>query len=132
MSDIRLTSDPFPLVEKSSENIGTLAGQLAKLLQQTVEFQELLRLVRLVNLDPDVSRLIRQIRSQESVYGADENGVTVEELQAQLEALPAYQTYVKAENAARDLFQTVDQAISAEAGLDFATNARRQGCGCGG
>lgn len=132
MVDIRLASDLFSPVERSAENIGTLAGQLAKLLQQTAEFQELLRLARLVNLDPDVGRLIQQIRLRESVYGGDENGPTIEELQVQLEALPAYQAYVKAENLARDLFQSVDQAISAAAGMDFAVNARRQGCGCGG
>jgi cell fate (sporulation/competence/biofilm development) regulator YlbF (YheA/YmcA/DUF963 family) len=132
MSNFRLTSDPFSLVEKSEENILTLAGQLAKLLQQTVEFQDLLRLGGLVNLDPDVSRLILQIRRQERGYGADENGASSKELQAQLEALPVYQAYVKSENAARDLFQSVDQVISARAGIDFAVNARRKGCSCGG
>jgi len=130
--DIHLETELFPSVERSAENIGTLAGQLAKLLQQTDEFQELLRLARLVNLDPDVNRLIQQIRRRESAYGGNENGPTIEELQAELEALPAYQTYVKAENAARDLFQSVDQVISTSAGIDFAINARRQGCGCGG
>jgi cell fate (sporulation/competence/biofilm development) regulator YlbF (YheA/YmcA/DUF963 family) len=130
--DFRLDSDPFSLAEKSTENIRILADQLAKILQQTVEFQELLRLARLVNLDPEVSRLIQQIRSQESVYNGDENGVSIEELEAQLEALPSYQAYVRAENSARDLFQSVDQAIGAAAGVDFAVNARRKGCSCGG
>ena len=132
MVDIHLASDLISPVERSAENIGTLAGQLAKLLQQTAEFQELMRLARLVNLDPDVSRLIQQIRRRESAYSGNENGISTEELQKQLEELPAYQTYVKAEKAARDLFQSVDQVISTSACIDFASNARRQGCGCGG
>ena len=132
MVDIRLNSDLISPLERSAENISTLAGQLAKHLQQTAEFQELIRLARLINLDPDVSRLIQQIRRRESAYGGNENGGSVEELQAQLDALPAYQTYVKAEKAARDLFQSVDQVIGASAGIDFAVNSHRQGCGCGG
>jgi cell fate (sporulation/competence/biofilm development) regulator YlbF (YheA/YmcA/DUF963 family) len=132
MNDFRLASDPIHLMDKSMEKIGASAGQLAKLLQETAEFQEWLRLARLVNLDPEVSRLVQQIRRRESIYGGDEEGASIEELLAQLEALPAYQAYAKAENLARDLFQSVDQVISAAAGLDFAANARRKGCSCGG
>lgn len=131
MNDLRFTPYTSNLAEKSIESVRTSAEQLAKLLQHTSEFQELLRLGRLVNLDPDVQRLITQINHQESVYNTDGNNPSIEELQAQLEGLPAYQTYMHAENAARDLFQSVNQAISAAAGLDFAINARRSGCSCG-
>lgn len=128
MSDFGITSAPI-FRGNAMEKISVSAAQLAKLLQQTVEFQELLRLARLVEQDPDVIRLIQQIRQMEGAYSAEDS--SVEELQAQLEALPAYQAYVKAENSAHDLFQSVDRLISAEVGLDFAINARRTGCGCG-
>ena len=61
MSDFRLTSDPSLLGGSAMEKITASAAQLAKLLQQTAEFQEMLRLARLVEEDPDFIRLIRQI-----------------------------------------------------------------------
>jgi hypothetical protein len=132
MVDDCFTSDPVSITEKSGEDSSALAEYLAKLLQQTAEYQELLRLGHLINLDPDVSRLLLQIRRLERAYGEEGNGDSMETLHTQLEALPAYQTYARAENAARELFCSVNQVISAEAGLDFAAHARHQGCGCGG
>jgi len=131
MSNFRLTSDPSFLGGDAMEKMNASANQLAKLLHQTAEFQELLRLARLVEQDPDVIRFILQIRQLEGAYSGKEQDDSVQKLHAQLEALPAYQAYVRAENSACDLFQSVNQIISSEVGLDFAVNARRKGCGCG-
>lgn len=118
--------------EKSLEKVRSLAAELANLIKQSDEFQELIRLARLINLDPEVNQLIQEIRAKESAYGEDENGSSIEELKTQLEGLPAYAAYLKVEIAARDLFKSVDQVISAGAGLNFAINARQSSCSCGG
>jgi cell fate (sporulation/competence/biofilm development) regulator YlbF (YheA/YmcA/DUF963 family) len=114
------------------EKMNASAAQLAKLLQQTAEFQELLRLARLVEQDPDVIRHILQIRQLQGTYSGEERDDSVQKLHAQLEALPAYQAYVKAEKSVCNLFQSVNQIISSEVRLDFAVNTRRKGCSCGG
>ena len=132
MVDLQFNLNANSPEEKSLEKVRSLAGELANLIKQSNEFQELLRLARLINLDPEVNQLIQEIRTKESAYGEDGNGRSIEELKKQLEALPAYAAYVKVEIAARDLFKSVDQVISAGACLDFAINARQSSCSCGG
>jgi cell fate (sporulation/competence/biofilm development) regulator YlbF (YheA/YmcA/DUF963 family) len=114
------------------EKMSATAIQLAKLLQQTDEYQELLRAVGMIRHDPDANRLILQIRQLEDAYSTEQGEDSIEELQAQLLALPVYQAYIHAENSARALFQSVNQLISDEVGLNFALNARRKTCSCGG
>ena len=132
MSDEYLDPAATIYAEKNMENINPLAEQLAKLLQQTDEFKELARLASLIHLDPDVNRLMLQIRRLESTYGETEDGLTVEELQERLQTQPAYQAYVLAEDAVRDLFYTTNKVISAAVGVEFAANARPHTCSCGG
>ena len=108
--------------------IGQTAEQLASLLATTPEYQEFTRLASLIDLDPDVKRISMEIRRSQLVYGAT-LGKSRETLQAELEALPAVQTYHKAEAALKDLFRSVDQVISAGAGVVFAPNAQQSGCG---
>jgi len=108
--------------------IGKTAERLAALLKQTAEYQEFVRLASLVNQDPDVRRILLEIRQQQMMY-SDPAGTSVEALQAELETLPAVQAYRTAEAAVKTLFQTVDRAIGAAAGVEFAPNALRSGCG---
>ena len=108
--------------------IDQTANQLASLMVQAPEYQEFIRLARLINLDPDVRRISMEIHNRQMLY-ADANGKSIESLQAELETLPAVQAYRKAEAAVKDLFHSVDQVISAAAGVEFAPNALHSGCG---
>jgi len=117
---------------ENASNIHQTAKRLANLLHQSDEFQELMRLGSLVHLDPEISSVLQQIRYQQTHYGKDEEDVSIDTLEAQLLKLPSYQAYLKAENNARVLFKNVDKVISEAAGVSFAENAKRQGCGCGG
>ena len=132
MEELQLNLDSNSFLGDSAENVRNLAGQLANLIKQSEEYQELLRLGRLINLDPEVNRLIQEIRIKERAYSENDNESSIADLKQQLEALPAYVAYVQVENAARDLFQSVDRVISDHAGIGFALNAKRSGCGCGG
>ncbi len=129
MQELQLNLNSNSLLGDSAEKIRGQAEQLATLIKESEEYQELLRLGRLINLDPDVNHLIQEIRIKER---SAENEGSIEDLKQKLEALPAYINYMEAENAARDLFQAVDRVISDEAGIDFVINAKRSGCGCGG
>jgi len=117
---------------ENASNIHQTAKRLANLVHQSDEFQELIRLGNLVHLDPDVNKILQQIRYQQSHYGKDAEDVSIDTLEAQLLELPSYQAYLKAENNARDLFKNVDKVIGEAAGISFAENAKQQGCGCGG
>jgi len=117
-----------PVVPEFSVDIEQAADRLAALLAQAPEYQEFIRLARLIHLDPDVKRLSIEIRNQQMLY-ADPNSAPVETLQTELETLPAVLAYRKAESAVKDLFHSVDQVISASSGVAFAPNAVKSGCG---
>ena len=71
------------------------------------------------------------VRSSSAYAGyGDQNAL--QDLYQQLEALPAVQAYRAAERALAGLLQAVDEAISTTACVEFAVNAVRSGCGCGG
>lgn len=101
------------------------ARQLAHLLKDTPEMQRYLCASREMYLDPEVSQILSQIRRAQMFYSS----ASMEDLQAKLEAQPAYQACQQAEAAVRELCQAVDQIISAAAGIEFAANAHRTGCG---
>ena len=96
---------------------------LANLLAQTPEYQEFVRLTQSINLDPEVIRISKELRTRQMVY-AEGMGKTIVALQAEMEALPAVQAYRTAESAVRDLFHSIDQVISAAAGIEFGANAQ--------
>jgi cell fate (sporulation/competence/biofilm development) regulator YmcA (YheA/YmcA/DUF963 family) len=104
------------------------ADELASLLAQAPEYQEFVRLAQLIHLDPDVKRISIEIRSRQMFY-VDAEDKSVEALEAELETLPAVQAYRKVESAVKDLFHSVDQVISAAAGVEFAPNALPSACG---
>jgi cell fate (sporulation/competence/biofilm development) regulator YmcA (YheA/YmcA/DUF963 family) len=120
-NDTQTTLDYAPEIDQSTD-------QLALLLMQTPEYQDFFRLAQSINLDPEVKRISKEIRSRQMVY-ADGEGTTVDTLQAELENLPAVQAYRAAEAAVRDLFHSVDQVISTAAGVAFAANAQPKACG---
>ncbi len=119
---------PAQFGQEFSLQIDQSADRLAALLTQTPEYQEFLRLARLIHLDPDVKRLSTAIRNQQMHY-ADSQSATAESLEEELEALPAVQAYRKAEEAVKGLFRSVDLIIGAGTGVAFAPNAVKSGCG---
>ena len=108
--------------------IDQLTDRLADLLAQTPEYIEYIRLAQLLDLDPDVIRISREIRNRQMVY-AGAGDKSVEDMQAEMETLPAVQAYRTAEAAVKDLFHSVDQVISASAGVEFALNAQPRAYG---
>jgi cell fate (sporulation/competence/biofilm development) regulator YlbF (YheA/YmcA/DUF963 family) len=104
------------------------ADELASLLAQVPEYQEYIRLAQLIHLDPDVKRISMKIQSRQMI-SADGEGRSIEVLEAELETLPAVQALRKVEAALKDLFHSVDQVISAAAGVEFASNALPHACG---
>ena len=107
------------------------ADRLAGLLAQAPEYRELVRLADLIHLDPDVQRVTTEMRARMMGLGeVGSQGIdSIDDLRDELEALPAVQAFRRAEAAVRALFKAVEQAISAGAGLAFAPNAQRSGCG---
>ena len=117
-----------PTALEYAPEIDHSADELALLLAQTPEYQEYIRLAQLIHLDPDVKRISMEIRNRQMFY-VDAEDKSVEALQAELETLPAVQAYRKVEAALKDLFHSVDQVISAAAGVEFAPNALPRACG---
>ncbi len=126
--DFYTSTSPVEFGQQYSHQINQSADRLAELLTQTPEYQEFLRLARLIHLDPDVKRLTMEIRTRQMMY-ANPDSSPVEALEAELESLPAVQAYRKAEAAVKGLFRAVDRLVSAGAGVAFAPNAVQSGCG---
>jgi cell fate (sporulation/competence/biofilm development) regulator YmcA (YheA/YmcA/DUF963 family) len=121
-------NSPTQFEQEFSGQINQSADRLAALLTQTPEYQEFLRFAQLIHLDPDVKRLSLAIRNQQMHY-AESQDATADSLEEELEVLPAVQAYRKAEEAVKGLLRSVDQIISAGAGVTFAPNAVKSGCG---
>lgn len=112
------------------------ARTLGSLLRQTPTYASFLGLIEAVNTDSTVQRLAAQMRTHQTALqmgrDPDQHAVELARVEAEVEALPIVQEYRQAETATRRLFQVVDALISQEAGVAFAENAQRSGCGCGG
>lgn len=113
------------------------AQSLGKLLAETPEYQAFLQALKDINHDLEVQKLSARIREHDSAiqWGRGnvlEHQAELKTLQVQLESLPIVQTYHNAERTFVQLCREVNQAISANAGVEFAPNARKSGCGCGG
>ncbi len=120
-NDTDTTFDYAPEIDQTTD-------QLANLLVQTPEYQDFFHLAQSINLDPEVKRITREIRNRQMVY-ADGEEKTIETLQTELENLAAVRAYRAAEAAVKDLFRSVDQVISAAAGVEFGANAKPKACG---
>lgn len=112
------------------------ARSVGALLRQTPTYTAFLGLLEAVNADPAVQQLAGQMRAHQSALqmgrDPDQHAAALARVEAEIEALPVVQEYRQAEAATRRLFQVVDALISQEAGVAFAENAQRSGCGCGG
>jgi len=127
-----------PILPAASGQAAVQAAQaLGRLLCDTPECQVHLKALQEVNHDAVVKRLLSEIREHETAlkFGNGnhlEHQSALTALEVQFEALPSVQAYRLAEKRAAQLFFAVNEVISREAGVDFAANAKRSGCGCGG
>lgn len=115
---------------------GEAAQALGRLLFNTPEYQAFLRALTEVNRDAQVQRLSARIRDHNTAlqWGAGdilEHQAALKNLEAELASMPLFRGYRQAEAAVIDLFHAVDEAVGQAAGVPFAANARRSGCGCG-
>lgn len=111
------------------------ARELGKRLRQTPTYESFLKALKAVNNDLTVQRLGAQMRTHQNALqwgpdNSDQHEAELMRLEQEMESLPIVQEYRKAEAQIVELFRAVDELISQEAGIDFASNARRSGC-CG-
>lgn len=131
-----------PIITNLSDQTQTftalqMARALGELLKETPEYHAFLEALKAVNSDLTVQKLAAEMRSHQIAlqWGRDADGQHAAEL-ARLELEmgdhPAVKKYHQAEQEVSALFRAVDEIISQEAGVAFAINAQRSGCGCGG
>jgi cell fate (sporulation/competence/biofilm development) regulator YlbF (YheA/YmcA/DUF963 family) len=113
------------------------AHELGELLLQIPEYQAFVKALTGVNKDPAVQKISLSRRSHQNALrwfqgDADMHEDALAHLEAELELIPVVQDYHLAEQDLRRIFTEVDAVISQAAGIPFAINARRSGCGCGG
>lgn len=120
----------LPLKVKNDPRVIHTAEELAALIIETQEFQDLNRLSRAVRIDPKASDLMRRMNGSDyPSFAYEDDFIPSEELKARLETLPVMRDYRAAETAAFDLFTSLDRAISESLSLDFAENVRACGYG---
>lgn len=131
-----IPSAPILIQTTNHEAARQAARSVGALLRQTPTYTAFLGLVEVVNADSAVQQLAEQMRAHQSALqmgrDPDQHAAALARVEAEVEALPVVREYRQAEAAARRLFQVVDALISQEAGVAFAENAQRSGCGCGG
>lgn len=113
------------------------ARELGELLLHTPEYQAFLKALNAANNNPAVQKISAEMRSHQNAMqwspkDAGEHEAALTRLETEIEMLPVIQDYRLAEKAVCRIFAEVDQIISQVAGVPFAANARRSGCGCGG
>ncbi len=113
------------------------AQALAHLIQQTPTYRAFLQALHAVNDDLTIQTLSSQLRGHRTAvqWGRDPEGLHAAEvmrLELELGDLPLAQEYHRLERDVSQLLRAVDEIVSQEAGIDFAVNAQRTVCGCGG
>lgn len=113
------------------------ARNLANLLAETSEYTRYITALKALNGDLYIQKLSADMRGHQAAlkWGNDPEGQHAAELtrlELELQDQPLVQKFQRRENGLRNLLQEVDRLIGQEAGVDFATNARRRGCACGG
>ena len=127
-----------PVLPAATQGTSAQAAQaLGKLLFDTPEHQAYLQALDQVHHDADAQRLSARIRERNIALqwgkgDALEQRAALTTLEAELASLPSFRAYREAEETVSRLFHAVDEAIGQAAGVPFAPNARRSGCGCGG
>ncbi len=113
------------------------AQTLGKLLSQTPEYKAFIEALGAVNRDLTIQKLARDMRSHQIAvqWGGDADGqhaADLARLELEMEDQPLQKDYRKAVQEVSVLFHAVDKIISQQAGMEFAINALRSGCSCGG
>jgi cell fate (sporulation/competence/biofilm development) regulator YlbF (YheA/YmcA/DUF963 family) len=113
------------------------AQQLGNVLSDTPEFKAFFAASKAMHNDPIVQQLETEMHAHQTAlhWGCDTDGQHAAELtrlELELEDIPVMKQYREKEREVSALFQAVDKIISQEAGVDFAINAQRGGCACGG
>jgi cell fate (sporulation/competence/biofilm development) regulator YlbF (YheA/YmcA/DUF963 family) len=113
------------------------ARNLGSLLSQTPEYKAYIEAQKAVNSDPTSYRLSVQLRGHQNaiqcgrdLYG--EHAAELTRLELKMEDLTVVKHLHETAKEIGALFQAVDKMISYETGMDFAINAKRGGCACGG
>ncbi len=113
------------------------AQALGKLLSETPEYKAFIEAQKAVNSDPTSYALSVQLRGHQhaiqcgrDLYG--EHATEAARLELEMGDLEVVKEYHRARQEVSVLVQAVDKIVSQEAGVDFAINARRSGCACGG
>lgn len=128
-------SDPVTEPVVTGADGRAVARTLGRLLRQTSEYEAFWQALQAANQDPVLQRLGEQIRAQQAarLWGDEgEHEAALARLEQEVEMLSVVRDYHQAESRVNALFSAVDALISQAAGLDFAANARRSGCSCGG
>lgn len=125
---------PSPTIDIDPFQAAQLLGNV---LSETPEYKAFLAASKAVHNDATVQKLSAEMRAHQTAlhWGRDPDGqhaVELTRLELEMEDLPAMKEYRATEKEVSALFQAVDKMISQEAGLDFAVNAQRTGCSCGG
>jgi cell fate (sporulation/competence/biofilm development) regulator YlbF (YheA/YmcA/DUF963 family) len=113
------------------------AQELGELLMHTPEYEAFLKALNAVNNDPEVQKISAEMRSHQNALrwspkNAGEHEAALARLETELEIMLVVQDYRLAEEAVCRMFAEEDTIISQAAGVPFAANAKRSGCGCGG
>ena len=111
------------------------ARTLGNLLSQTPEYKAFIEAQKAVNSDPTSYTLSVQMRGHQNAIQCgrdlyDEHAAELTRLELEMEDLPVVKEYQECAKEVSALFQVVDKIVSQEAGVDFAINAQRSGCGC--
>lgn len=127
----------LPATQPQTVDVLGTARVLGELLSQAPEYRAFLEALKTVNNDLTIQKLSAEIRAHQTAlqWGSDANGQSADEIvriKLEMEDLPAMKAYRQAEREVSALFRAVDEIISQEAGVAFAVNAQRSGCGCGG
>ena len=121
----------------TSSNALQSARNLGNLLAETPEYTAYITTLKALNSDLKIQKLSAEMRRHQGAlkWGNDPEGQHAAELtrlELEMQDQPLVQEFKLRENELRRLLQEVDRVISCEAGVDFAINARRRGCACGG
>ena len=113
------------------------ARELGELLLHTPEYQAFLKALNAANNNPAVQKISAEMRGHRNALrwspkNASEHETALTRLETELEMMPVVQDYRLAEEAVCRMFAEEDTIISQAAGVPFAANAKRSGCGCGG
>lgn len=113
------------------------ARNLGNLLAETLQYTEYITALKALNSDLKIQKLSTGIRGHQAAlkWGNDPDGQHAAEstrLELELQDQLLVQEFQQRENQLRTLLQEVDRVISKEGGVEFAINARRRGCACGG